>query len=99
MRAIHLVKLDKVRPAVLLTRELVVPHLVRVTVAPITGRIRGLTTEVPVGPDNGLDKDSIISLDNIQTIAKTDLLKRIGFLRITDEPALLAAIRAAFDLV
>ncbi len=38
-----------------LTRELVRPHLARVTVAPITTNVRGLSTEVPVGPANGLD--------------------------------------------
>jgi mRNA interferase MazF len=98
MRPIHLVQLDKVRPALLLTRGTVVPHLTRVTVAPITSRIRGLSTEVPVGPANGLDKDSVISLDNVQTVFKTDLLRRIGFLLPSDEAILTAAVAAAFDL-
>jgi mRNA interferase MazF len=44
-----------VRPVLVLTRELVRPHLARVTVAPITTNVRGLSTEVPVGPANGLD--------------------------------------------
>ena len=40
MRPIHVVHLDKARPAVVLTRELVRPHLRSVTVAPITSAIR-----------------------------------------------------------
>ena len=76
MRPIHLAHLDKTRPVLVLTRELVRPHLSRVTVAPITSRIRGLTTEVPVGVANGLDKDSVISLDNIQTVFRSELLRR-----------------------
>lgn len=48
MRPIHEAKLDTVRPVLVLTREMVRPHLGTVTVAPITGEIRGLSTEVSV---------------------------------------------------
>jgi mRNA interferase MazF len=99
MRAIHLATLDKTRPVLILTRELVRPHLTRVTVAPITSRIRGLTTELAVGPANGLDHDSVVSLDNITTIAVSDLGHQIGRLRPDQELALTEAIHAAFDLV
>jgi len=50
MRPIHSARLDKTRPVLVLTREVVRPHLGRVTVAPITSTVRGLSTEVPVGP-------------------------------------------------
>ena len=99
MRPIHLANLDKTRPVLVLTRGLVRPHLRRVTVAPITSRIRGLTTEVSVGTANGLDHDSVISLDNIATIAVADLGRPIGGLLPAQELALSEAIRAAFDLV
>ena len=99
MRPIHLARLDKTRPVLVLTREVVRPHLRRVTVAPITSRIRGLTTEVSVGTANGLDHDSVISLDNIATIAVADLGRPIGRLLPAQELALSEAIRAAFDLV
>jgi mRNA interferase MazF len=36
VRPLHTAELDKVRPVLVLTRELVRPHLARVTVAPIT---------------------------------------------------------------
>ena len=68
MRPIHLARLDKARPVLILTRELVRPHLTRVTVAPITGTIRGLSTEVPVGVRNGLEKESVVSIDNMQVL-------------------------------
>jgi len=99
MRPIHLAKLDKTRPVLVLTRELVRPHLSRVTVAPITSRIRGLTTEVPVGAANGLDHDSVVSLDNIMTIAVADLGRQVGRLLGQQELALAEAIHAAFDLM
>jgi mRNA interferase MazF len=54
MRAIHLARLDKSRPVLVLTRELVQPHMNTVTVAPITTTIRGLSTEVLDGQENDL---------------------------------------------
>jgi mRNA interferase MazF len=98
MRPIHLARLDKDRPVLILTRELVRPHLRWVTIAPITSRIRGLTTELPVGVANGLDHDSVVSLDNVVTIPVTDLGHQIGRLLPDQELALTAAIHAAFDL-
>ena len=98
MRPIHTARLDKARPVVILTRDLVRPHLERVTVAPITTTIRGLSTEVPLGPHNGLDHPCVISCDNIVTVPKTALGRQIGYLLPAQEAALTAAIRAAFDL-
>ena len=98
MRPIHLAQLDKVRPVVILTRDAVRPHLTRVTVAPITTTIRGLSTEVPVGPDNGLDKESVVSCDNLVTVLASSVGRFIGYLQRDQEAALAKAIRAAFDL-
>ena len=98
MRPIHLARLDKTRPVLVLTRELVRPHLSRVTVAPITGTVRGLSTEVPVGRQNGLDHESVISCDNIVTVPVTALGRQIGFLLPMQELELAHAIHAAFDL-
>lgn len=98
MRPIHAARLDKTRPVLVLTREVVRPHLSRVTVAPITSTIRGLSTEVPVGQANGLDQASVVSCDNILTVPVTALGRQLGFLLADQETALTEAIRAAFDL-
>lgn len=98
MRPIHLARLDKPRPVLVLTREVVRPHLSRVTVAPITSTIRGLSTEVPVGAANGLDHASVVSCDNIVTVPVSALGRQLGTLLIEQETALTAAIHAAFDL-
>jgi len=90
--------LDKLRPVVLLTREEVVPYLARVSVAPITSRVRGLSTEVSVGSANGLDHESVISLDNIATIDRATLGPIVGYLTASQERELAAAIVAAYDL-
>ncbi|MFI7060789.1 type II toxin-antitoxin system PemK/MazF family toxin [Kribbella sp. NPDC050124] len=98
MRPIHIARLDKPRPVVVLTRELIRPRLTNVTVAPITSTIRGLSTEVPVGRRNGLDHDSAISCDNIQTIPKLQLGRLIGHLHPDQEAQLYESIVLAFDL-
>lgn len=98
MRPIHLAQLDKQRPVVVLTRELVRPHMTRVTVAPITTTARGLSTELPVGSANGLTTASVVSCDNIATVPTAALGRQIGVLLDVQEPALTSAICAAFDL-
>ncbi|MGK2937040.1 MAG: type II toxin-antitoxin system PemK/MazF family toxin [Solirubrobacteraceae bacterium] len=98
MRPIHTAQLDKARPVLVLTRDLVRPHLATVTIAPITTTIRGLSTEVPVGVANGLDGPSVVSCDNVTTIPKARLGAQIGILIEAQEQALSEAIRAAFDL-
>ena len=98
MRPIHTAELDRARPVLVLTRELVRPHLSRVTVAPITTTVRGLSTEVPVGRANGLQRDSVVSCDNVVTVPAEALGPQIGQLLPGQEQQLSAAIRAAFDL-
>jgi mRNA interferase MazF len=98
MRAIHLARLDKTRPVLVLTRDIVRAHLVNITVAPITSTVRGLSTELPVGVANGLDHDCVVSLDNIQTIPARALGRQVGLLRVDQESALTSAIHHAFDL-
>ena len=98
MRPIHAAELDETRPVVVLTRDLVRPHMDRVTVARITTTIRGLSTEVPVGPANGLEHRCVISCDHIVTVPKNALGRQIGHLLPAQEVALTAAIHAAFDL-
>jgi mRNA interferase MazF len=98
MRPIHLARLDEVRPVLVLTREVVRPYLTNITVAPITSTIRGLSTEVPVGASNGLERESVVSCDNITTVPVAQLLRQVGQLLPDQEVALSEAIAAAFDL-
>jgi mRNA interferase MazF len=98
MRPIHIAQLDKARPVLVLTRESVRPYLTRVTVAPITSTIRGLSTEVPVGRRNGLDHESVVNCDNIVTVPAITLGRHVGYLLANQEPGLSDAIQAAFDL-
>ena len=98
MRPIHVAQLDKARPVLILTRELVRPHLRTITIAPITTTIRGLSSEVRVDTANGLAGPSVVSCDNITTIPTDSLGAQIGVLLDSQELALTEAIIAAFDL-
>jgi mRNA interferase MazF len=98
MRPIHRARLDKSRPVLVLTRELVRPHLNTVTVAPITTTVRGLSTEVALGTANGLENQCVVACDHITTIPVAALGEQIGRLLDDQEPELRNAIRAAFDL-
>ncbi len=66
--------------------------------APITTTVHGLSTEVPVGRANGLDAESVVSLDNVVTIPVAVLGDQVGVLLPSQEVLLTAAIHAAFDL-
>ncbi|UCF69545.1 MAG: type II toxin-antitoxin system PemK/MazF family toxin, partial [Acidobacteriota bacterium] len=71
---------DKRRPVLVLTRQEVIPLLATVMVAPITSTIRGAPSEVVVGIDEGLKKESAVNLDHVQTVDKTRLKKFVGTL-------------------
>ena len=82
----------------ILTRELVRPHLRTVTVAPITTTVRGLSSEVGVDAANGLTEPSVVSCDNITTIPTDAVGEQIGVLLDSQESAPERRHRAAFDL-
>ncbi len=71
---------DKRRPVVVLTREAVLPLLRTAMVAPITSTIRGVPSEVLVGIDEGLEHDSAVNLDHVQTVDQSRLFRFIGSL-------------------
>jgi mRNA interferase MazF len=87
VREICLAHLDKTRTA-----------MTKVTVAPITSTAKGLSSEVPVGPANGLEHDSVISLDNVVTIPVSMLGRNVGFLSPDQEAHLARAVVLAYDL-
>ena len=98
MREICLARLDKTRPVLVLTRDLARHVMTKVTVAPITSTVKGLSSEIPVGAANGLDHDCAVSIDNVMTIPVEHLGRAIGFLNDAQERQLAQAVVAAFDL-
>jgi mRNA interferase MazF len=98
VREICLVRLDKTRPALVLTREAARAAMTKVTVAPIATTIKGLSSEVRVGPGNGLDHDCVVALDNVLTVPAERLGRTVGYLHADQELELARAIVLAYDL-
>ena len=88
---------DKRRPVVVLTRNVAIPLLRSVVVAPITTRVRGIPTEVPLGPDDGMPRDCAATLDNPTLTARSTLVRRQTTLSRTTMRAVCRALHVALD--
>lgn len=69
---------DKRRPVLVLTRDPMGRILHSVICAPITSRVRGLATEVPLSAEAGLVQDSVANFDNTLLVARERLVRRLG---------------------
>lgn len=92
---VWLAQLDKVRPLVVLTRDPMGALLHAVIGAPVTSTVRGLSTEVPVGPEDGVRTASVASLDNVQLVARGRLVRRVGRARPSTMSAICDALSVA----
>ncbi len=82
---------DRRRPVLVLTRQESMGYLQTVTVAPITSTIRGVPSEVTVGPEVGLKHKSAINLHHVATVPRSGLRAFVGTL----PPELMERVRAA----
>ena len=87
------------RPVCVLTRDAAIEVLHTVTCAPITRTIRGIRSEVEVGPDQGLAETSVISCDNVLTVPQVVLdATAVGRLDVVKRAELDRALRYALDI-
>jgi mRNA interferase MazF len=68
------------RPVLVVTRSQAIPRLEWVVVAPLTRRIRGIITEIQLGPDDGLRYECVAKFDVLETVRKAHLTQFVGFL-------------------
>ena len=71
---------DKRRPVLVITRSHAIPVLKRVVVAPVSRTVRGIPTEIGLGPGEGLPSECAASFDNLQTMLRSALTERTGSL-------------------
>jgi mRNA interferase MazF len=69
-----------------------------VMVAPVTSRGRGIPSEVPLGPDDGLSRPSVANLDSLVTVPRASLRRRLAMLSPAKIVAVDAALRFALGL-
>lgn len=86
------------RPVVLLSRDEAYAVRALVTIAPVTTRIREIPVEVPLGPDDGLDRPCVVNLDTITTIPKADLDERMVSLGLERQAEIDQAVHFALGL-
>jgi len=69
-----------------------------VVCAPVFTSGEGLSTQVAVGPDEGLKHESWIMCDNLVSLRKIDLTQYVGSLSASKVTELNRALRMALDL-
>ena len=88
------------RPVCVLTRDAATSVLNSVTCAPITRTIRGIRSEIKLGPQHGLPEACVISCDNVITVPNNALDDEpVGHLDELTRAALDRAIRYALDII
>jgi mRNA-degrading endonuclease toxin of MazEF toxin-antitoxin module len=86
----------KRRPVVVLTRDEVIDVRLLVTVAEISGTIRGLAVEVPVDDaEVGLDRPSVVNCDGLHTVPRASLTRQVGELDTATMDRVCAAVTLA----
>jgi mRNA interferase MazF len=88
---------DKRRPVLVVTRNEAVAVLRWLVVAPVTRTVRGIPTEVALGPAEGLTVDCAATFDNLQPVRRTFLTERVGALESDRSGELCRALRALAD--
>ena len=86
------------RPVVLISRDEAYSYRELVTVAPVSRRIRGIPTEVQLGPEDGLPRRCAVNLDSMTTFPIDALQRQIASLRIEKLQAVDSAIHFALGL-
>ncbi|MBA2575892.1 MAG: type II toxin-antitoxin system PemK/MazF family toxin [Euzebyaceae bacterium] len=85
---------EKGRPFLVVSRDAANDAMQRVLVAPVTRRVRGVPSELPVGGDEGLPHQSVASFDNLRPFPKSMLVRRLGVIP-SDRRHLISAVAAA----
>lgn len=86
------------RPVLLLSRDEAYSVRALVIVAPVTTRIRGIASEVRLGPGDGLSRACVVNLDAITTIAKASLHERLTSLSVEKLRAVEVALHFSLGL-
>jgi len=86
------------RPVILVSRDEAYAIKTRVTVVAVTRTVRGIPTEVRVGPSEGLPKVGVANADELVTIPRTTLRDRIATLSRSKLDEIDAALQFALGL-
>lgn len=88
---------QKHRPVLVISRNEVIPVVNNVVVAPVTSSVRDIPTCIHVGPEQGLDHDSVATFDNLAVVPKSALTVRLGTLGLGGRRQICEALAALAD--
>lgn len=88
---------EKGRPYLVVSRDAANLVMQNVLVAPVTTRIRGIPSELPMGQAEGLPLDSVASFDNLRPFPKSMLVRRLGSLAPERRHILCSVAAATLD--
>jgi mRNA interferase MazF len=71
--------------------------LAQVLVAPVTTNVRSIPTELPLDPREGVLTACAASMDNITTLPKVHLVRRMGAVDASRKREICRALAAAVD--
>jgi len=83
------------RPVLVLTRDPVADRAGAVVVAACTRTVRGLVSELSLGPEDGLPEQCVASFDNLHTLRRHQLRQRITTLSRARQRELCQVLGAA----
>ncbi len=85
-------------PVVVVSRQTAIPVRSNVTVVLVTSVLRGHRAEVPLGPEQGLERDYVANCDEIHTLRKARLTRRRGSVGFEQMRAIDDGIRLSLGL-
>lgn len=71
------------RPVLVLTRDPVADRIGAVVAASLTTTVRGLQSELLLGPQDGMEQECAVSFDNINTLPRSAFRRRAAVLSPT----------------
>ncbi|MEX2394117.1 MAG: type II toxin-antitoxin system PemK/MazF family toxin [Actinomycetota bacterium] len=83
------------RPHLILTRDAAIPVLNQILAVPASRAIRGIPTEVPLDPSDGVPSECALTLDNLHLIRPALCTERITRLGPDKMAAVCDALRIA----
>ena len=85
------------RPFLIMTRDVAIPVLHSLVVAPVTRTVRGIPTELPLSDEDGMPVESAATFDNLRVVPKAYLVARVTQLSPARMHEACLALRRALD--
>ena len=83
------------RPHLILARQQAIPVLTTILAVPATRTIRGIPTEVRLGPDDGMPEECVLTLDNVTAVRRAFFVESITMLSLARMREVCAALAVA----